>query len=120
MVTNPAYEDRLKSDYDIVVAGTENRMNMIETGANIIPEADIVAGIGHGFQELQQLLAFQKEIAADIHPTKRVVRIPSRDEALIGQVQDFAHAGLDAVLYTKNKQEYINGMARLQEELETL
>ena len=120
MITNPAYENRLKSDYDIVVAGTENRMNMIETGAKIVSEADIATGIEHGFQELQQLLAFQKEIAADVAPTKRVVRIPSRDEALIKQVQDFAHAGLDAVLYTKNKQEYVDGMARLQEELEAL
>src|SRR3989344_3714345 len=71
MIINPTYEERLKSDYDIVVAGTENRMNMIETGAKIISENDIAAGIVYGFNELQQLLAFQKEIAADAAPKKR-------------------------------------------------
>ncbi len=120
MVTNPTYADRLKSDYDVVVAGTSKRMNMIETGAKIVPEADIVSAVSYGFKELQQMIDFQKEIAADVAPTKREVRKVSHDEALIKLVQDFAHAKLDAVLYTSNKKEYVDGMARLHEELEAL
>src|SRR3989344_5389918 len=45
LILNPTYQERVLSDFDIVVAGTENKINMIETGAKIVPEKDIVEAI---------------------------------------------------------------------------
>ena len=41
IVLNPTYEQRMQSDYDIVVAGRENRVNMLEAAAKETPEKDI-------------------------------------------------------------------------------
>lgn len=117
LVFNPTYEQRAKSDFDIVVAGTADKMNMIETSANIVPEADIAAAIAAGFKELQQLIAFQKEIVSALAITKRTLSIATRDEELAKSVRDFVAPKLEQVLYTPHKQAYVEGLRAIEKEL---
>lgn len=117
LVFNPTYEERQRSDFDIVVAGTQDRINMIEAGAKIVPEAEIAEAIDKGFKELQQLIAIQQKIAADIKPVKKIVPLPARDEELVTIVTNFADAELEKVLYTPHKIEYVKGLHRIGDEL---
>ncbi|MBI3671502.1 polyribonucleotide nucleotidyltransferase, partial [Candidatus Azambacteria bacterium] len=41
-VLNPTLKEREASDLDLVVAGTKDRINMVEAGANEVPEEDMV------------------------------------------------------------------------------
>src|SRR3989344_6215785 len=50
LVINPTYTERASSDFDVVVAGTANRINMIEAGAKIVHEAEVAAAIKAGFE----------------------------------------------------------------------
>src|SRR3990167_7620360 len=52
-ILNPTYSERKQSDFDIVVAGTSNRINMIEAGASIIAEKEIAEAVVAGFKEAQ-------------------------------------------------------------------
>lgn len=117
LVFNPTYQERPLSDFDVVVAGTENKINMIETGAKIVPEKDIVEAVANGFGELQGLIELQKKIAKDISPEKKQLSISVRDETLVKMVQDFVTAKLEKVLYTPHKQEYVEGLGRTSNEL---
>ena len=117
LVFNPTYAERLKSDFDVVVAGTADKMNMIETGANIVPEKDIAHAITEGFKALQDLITFQKEIAADVNTPKRALDIAQRDEELAKSVRDFVSPKLEEVLYTPHKAAYIEGLRRIEQEL---
>ncbi|OGN29053.1 MAG: polyribonucleotide nucleotidyltransferase [Candidatus Yanofskybacteria bacterium RIFCSPLOWO2_01_FULL_49_25] len=116
---NPTYAERLKSDFDIVIAGTSEKMNMIEAGANIVPEADIASAITAGFKEFQHLIKFQEEIANELKPVKRDLTIAKRDEVLAKVVSDFVTPKLEEVLYTPHKQAYVEGLRRISGELET-
>ena len=117
LIFNPTYLERQSSDFDIVVAGTENRINMIEAGAKIVPEKDMAEAIKNAFKEFQKLIKFQKEIVKDIAPKKKELVVSSRDDALAGVVSDFVTPKLEKVLYTPHKQEYVEGLHRTSDEL---
>ncbi len=117
LIFNPSYEERKLSDFDIVVAGTENKINMIETGAKIVPEKDIVEAVSKAHKELGTLIKLQKKIANDIAPKKRELAVFSRDEALVKVVRDFVDPKLEKVLYTPHKLEYVEGLHKAQDEL---
>src|SRR3989344_2081565 len=117
LIFNPTYLERQSSDFDIVVAGTENRINMIEAGAKIVPEKDMAEAIKNAFKEFQKLIKFQKEIVKDIAPKKKELVVSSRDDVLAGVVSDFVTPKLEKVLYTPHKQEYVEGLHRTSDEL---
>ena len=117
LVFNPTYAERLKSDFDIVVAGTADKMNMIEAGANIIPEKDIAQAITAGFKAMQDLIVFQKEISAEINTLKRALDIAARDMELDKSVRDFVSPKLEKVLYTPHKMAYVEGLRAIEKEL---
>ena len=117
LVFNPTYQERPTSDFDIVVAGTSNKINMIEAGAKIISEADVVDAISKGFAELKKLTDFQNKIASDIAPKKKELATAVLDEALVKMVRDFVAPKLEKVLYTPHKLEYVEGLKRTEEEM---
>jgi polyribonucleotide nucleotidyltransferase len=118
LIINPTYEERQQSDFDIVVAGTENKINMIEAGAKIVPEEDIVKASVHALDELQELIKLQKKIAKELARDKKELGGPARDEAVAKIVRDFVSPKLEKVLYTPHKHEYVEGLDRIEKELE--
>lgn len=110
LLINPTYQERLESDFDIVVAGTEQKINMLEAGAKMVPESEVVAAVAKGFEELQKLIALQKKIAADIAPEKKELKLVDHDSDLVKLVREFAEQKLNPAggggLYTKSKQEF--------------
>ena len=119
LVINPTYEERQQSDFDIVVAGTENKINMIEAGAKIVPEEDIVKASARALDELQELIKLQKKIAKELARDKKELGGPARDEALALVVRNFSEPKLEKTLYApdKNKSEFYEGLGQIKAEL---
>lgn len=117
LVFNPTYNERIKSRFDIVVAGTSNRINMIEAGASIVEEKEISSAIVAGFKEFQKLIKLEQQIVDDIKPTKMSLVLSETDPKLKKVVSDFLAPRLEKVIYTKLKQEYVEGVAKLRNEL---
>ncbi len=117
-VFNPTYKERAESDFDIVVAGTANKINMIEAGAKIVPEKDIAEAINAGFKEFQSLIKFQEKIAAEMGKKKKELAVFSRDEALLSVVRNFADPKLEKTLFApgKTKGEFYEGLGQIKEE----
>ncbi len=118
LVFNPVYSERKESNFDIVVAGTSNRINMIEAGASIISEKEIVEAIGAGFKELKKLIEFQRHITDDIKPVKKELALAEIDGKLTKLVKDFLSPKLEKFIYTRVKQEYVDGMAKVRKEVQ--
>lgn len=119
LVFNPTYKERIESDFDIVVAGTKDKINMIEAGAKIVPEKDIAGAINAGFNEFQSLIKFQEKIAAEMGKKKKELSVFSRDEALTLTVRNFADPKLEKTLYApgKAKSEFYEGLGQIKEEV---
>lgn len=117
LVFNPNYEERAKSNFDIVIACADSKINMIEAGANIVNEDEIAEAIEKGADFVQTLNAIQKKIANEISPTKTEVSLPSHDEELATAIRDFVRQPLETALYTTDKINYKNNTKNLLDDL---
>ena len=80
-VVNPDEEDLLENtDLDLVVAGTEEAILMVEAGANEIPEAEILDALDIAHDAIKKLCAAQRELAEKAGKPKLEVEAPAIDE----------------------------------------
>ena len=80
IVINPNQEQRAVSKLSLTVAGTDEAVLMVEAGAKEISEADMLRAILTGHEEIKKLVAFQKQIVAEIGKEKRVFPIAETGE----------------------------------------
>ena len=65
LVLNPTSEDLDKSELSLTVAGTRDKVMMLEAGARQVPEATLMEAINLGIEGYQPILDLQEEIAKD-------------------------------------------------------
>jgi polyribonucleotide nucleotidyltransferase len=61
-------DEREASDLDLVVAGIENGITMVEAGANEVSEDVVADGLAWAFEQYQPAIQLQKELAAKVAP----------------------------------------------------
>ena len=71
VVINPSVAQREVSKLNLTVAGTDEAVLMVEAGAKEISEEDVLRAILTGHEEIKKLVAFQKQIVAEIGKQKR-------------------------------------------------
>src|SRR5437763_11269373 len=79
-VVNPSEEDLLEdTELDLIVAGTDEAILMVEAGASEIPEAEILDALDIAHEEIKKLCAAQHELRARAGKEKIEVEIPQVD-----------------------------------------
>lgn len=63
-VANPTYQEAEESDMDIVIAGTEDSVIMVEAGCKFVTEDDIMAAVDFAQVEIKKQVEAQREFAA--------------------------------------------------------
>jgi polyribonucleotide nucleotidyltransferase len=73
-VVNPSTADlKAKSRLNLLVAGTEDAIVMVESGAQELPEADMVRALVEGHAAIKRIVQLQKELRARVGKPKRAV-----------------------------------------------
>ncbi|MCD6726502.1 MAG: polyribonucleotide nucleotidyltransferase, partial [Solirubrobacteraceae bacterium] len=93
------------SELDLIVAGTEEAILMVEAGASEIPEAEILDALDIAHSEIKKLCALQRELAAKVGKPKLEVVAPQVDADLLAQVQASHGKDLDAATQVIDKLE---------------
>jgi len=105
-VVNPNEEDLLENtDLDLVVAGTDEAILMVEAGANQVSEAEILDALDIAHDAIKKLCAAQRELADKAGKPKRAVEAPSIDEGLLQEIRDAFGAQLDEATSVVDKLE---------------
>ncbi len=105
-VVNPNEQDLLDgSDLDLIVAGSEKAILMVEAGANEIPEAEILDALDIAHTEIKKLCALQRDLAAKVGKPKREVVAAVVDPGLLEAVKGSHGAALDAATQVEDKLE---------------
>ena len=119
LVTNPSYAETKSSLLNLIVAGSEDAIVMVEAVAKEVSEETILEAIQHGHNEIRKIIAAEKELFARLGIKKREVTPPARDEALYrevaGKVETQLHEAMDTSKYIK--QESHRKIAALRKEL---
>ncbi|WP_010093354.1 polyribonucleotide nucleotidyltransferase [Ornithinibacillus scapharcae] len=102
-IINPTVEQEALSDIELTVAGTKDAINMVEAGANEVPEEIMLEAIMFGHEEIKRLVAFQEEIVQAIQPEKSEVVLFEFDQDLKAKVEAEAHESLLAAIQVKEK-----------------
>ena len=102
-VANPTFEQREKSEFDLIISGTEQKINMIEAGAQETEEKVILEALAFGEKAYQELINFQKEIISELKPKKAAIEIKELDEALTEKVKKFLADKLEPAIYLKER-----------------
>jgi polyribonucleotide nucleotidyltransferase len=102
-VVNPAEPDIPESDLDLIVAGTDDAILMVEAGATEVTEAEILDALDIAHQEIRKLCAAQRELAEKIGKQKTAIEPPAVEQELYEQIQSSHGAELDRVTQIEDK-----------------
>jgi len=69
-VVMPTAEDLDHSDLDLLVAGTDEAVNMIEVGARELPEAVVLEAIAIGHEHIKRIVKIQRDLMAQVGKPK--------------------------------------------------
>ncbi|HEV2177668.1 MAG TPA: polyribonucleotide nucleotidyltransferase [Terriglobia bacterium] len=94
LMTNPTYTQMRSSLLNLVVAGSEEAIVMVEAAAKEVSEATILDAIQHAHGEIRKIVAAVKELYKKLGVKKREFTAPQRDEALHAEVAKKSEAAL--------------------------
>ncbi len=117
-ILNPNYQAREKSDFNLIVAGKNDRINMLESGASQVPEEIILSAIEFANQHIKKIIEFQEDIVKEVGKEKVDLDVKEFDVELVKQVKDYLSDKLETAIYQPDKIERSKDILHL--ELETI
>jgi len=87
LIANPTLEQSHASDINLIVAGSRTGVVMVEGGAKVVPESDMLEAIFFGHKALQPLIDIQEQLADALGKPKRVVEPPQKDLELTAKIE---------------------------------
>jgi polyribonucleotide nucleotidyltransferase len=91
------------SDLDLIVAGTEEAILMVEAGANEIPEAEILDALDIAHAAIKKLCALQRDLAAKVGKEKKVFETIKVDETVLDAIRSSHGPELEAATQVEDK-----------------
>lgn len=103
VVINPTMAQRAKSEMDVTVAASAEKIVMIEAGANEIPEDQMFDALMFAHEEIKKIVAFIEGIKAEIGKPKFSYELHDVDHDLYDTIAAFATEKLEYCLDTDDK-----------------
>ena len=103
-VVNPTYDEVRESRLNLIVAGTEEAIVMVEAGAEEVSEEIMVEALMLAHKEINRLCRWQKELYKALAVEKRAVAPPALNEEMIGEIERNYAERLRAALDTTSQE----------------
>ncbi|WP_353154451.1 polyribonucleotide nucleotidyltransferase [Herminiimonas fonticola] len=103
-ILNPTSSQLKTSQMDLVVAGTETAVLMVESEAQQLSEEVMLGAVVYGHDQMKAVIDAIHELVRDGGKPEVQWAPPAKNEALIARVAHFAEAKLRAAYQTKDKQ----------------
>ena len=104
-IINPNNEQREKSRLHLSLSGTKDAIMMVEAGAKIISEEEMLGAILYGHEEIKKIVAWIEEIQKEVGKPKQQITIDHASEELEADVRAWGDAKMDYVLDTFDRTE---------------
>jgi len=103
-IINPTYDEVRESRLNLIVAGTEEAIVMVEAGASEVSEEIMVEALMLAHKEINRLCRWQNELYRALEIKKREVVAPTLNEELLEEVKRNYSDRLRAALDTTNQE----------------
>ncbi len=97
-VINPDAEQRAKSRLTLNLSGTKDAIMMVEAGAEVISEQEMLGAIMFGHEEIKKIVAFIEDIQAKVGKPKQEIELEHIPEDIDAAVRAYADKKMDVVL----------------------
>jgi polyribonucleotide nucleotidyltransferase len=101
---NPTRSELAESQLDLVVAGTERAVLMVESEARELPESVMLGAVVFGHEQMQTAIQAINAFADEVNPIMWDWQPAARDEALVGQIRQIAGEKIAAAFRLRQKQ----------------
>jgi len=118
-VVNPTFQQLAFSDMDVIVAGSQDSIVMVEGGALEVSEEDVIDGLGIAHRAIQELIGFQKELLAKGKVEKMQWTRADHPAELSARVKDLAEGRIGEAINRKDKHERIDAVELVKREVIT-
>ena len=116
-VLNPTYAQQERTDIDLVVAGTQAAVVMIEAGSKEVSEESMAEAIDFGHKGIQTLIDMLLELAKKLGVAKAPFESPPPDQELRQRVSNVARDGLRTLAGVADKEEQRSRRQQLFDEV---
>src|SRR3954467_14924385 len=116
-VVNPEEETLLNPKLDLVVAGTEEAILMVEAGAREVSEQEILDALDIAHGEIKKLCEAQHELRKKAGKEKAAVEVPQVDESVLAQVKERFGDALNEATQVEDKLERQDATKRVEEQV---
>ncbi|HEX6592279.1 MAG TPA: polyribonucleotide nucleotidyltransferase, partial [Moraxellaceae bacterium] len=103
-LVNPTYAQLAESELDLVVAGTENAVLMVESEAKELSEDEMLGAVLFGHDEMQAAIRAIKEFAAEVGNARWDWTAPTKNEPLKAQLKSAYEASISEAYTIREKQ----------------
>jgi polyribonucleotide nucleotidyltransferase len=103
-ILNPTATELKTSQLDLVVAGTEQAVLMVESEAQQLPEDVMLGAVVFGHEQMQVVIKAINEMVDEIGVPEYNWQAPAKDEQLIARMSQIAEAELRAAYQIRQKQ----------------
>src|SRR5260221_10491688 len=107
-IVNPTYDEIRDSQLNLIVAGTEEAIVMVEAGAKGVTETIMVEALMLAHKEINRLCRWQKELYKALDIQKRPVEAPVLNEEMIGEIERNYAERLRAALDTSGQEKRLS------------
>jgi polyribonucleotide nucleotidyltransferase len=116
-VVNPSTVDlKTKSQLNLLVAGTEEAIVMVEAGAQEVSEAVMVEALITGHNAIKEITALQKELRARVGKPKRPFVKKELDAGIVAEIEGALAGPLAEAMHVKGKLESYARMKQVRDE----
>jgi polyribonucleotide nucleotidyltransferase len=120
-VLNPTATQLKESALDLVVAGTENAVLMVESEANLLSEDVMLGAVTFGHEASKTVVQAVRELAAEVEVQPWDWEAPVADQSLAERVSELATAGLESAYAIADKLERRDAVSAVKKSvIETL
>jgi len=117
IVIDPTTTDLAESALDMVIAGTDDAIMMVEGEAGQLPESVLLEAITTGHEAIRRITAMQHELREQAGKAKWPFQPPQKNERLLAEVRGFLGERLQEAVNNPNKVLRLEGTADLKREL---
>lgn len=104
-IINPNSEQREKSKLHLSLSGTKDAVLMVEAGAQIISEDEMIGAILFGHEEIKRIVEFIENIQKEIGKTKLDIELYKPSAEVDKAVREYADKMMDEALAEFDRQE---------------
>jgi polyribonucleotide nucleotidyltransferase len=101
LIANPSYSESRESKLNIVVAGTDGGIVMVEAGAQQATEGEVLDAIEYGHECCKKIAGVIRQMVKVCGKKKRVYTPPAVNEVMLGQIRKELGADLKDALNTE-------------------